>query len=709
MENKENSSPILLVTANDHETQALLEDTKFFEYDSGIQSDDDEDALHYNVGLFGQYSVVHFQIPEQASVRADGSLASVSAAIRNWDPVAVILVGIAFGKDNEDKPDPRQHIGDVLVSTRIIDYESGKVKGARLQSDGPQPEAGRHLQSAFKYHSKTWNHLIKDRAAQVQFGAILSGDKVVDDAKFKMKLFNEYKRAIGGEMEGRGAYAAARRSKLTEWIVVKAICDWGENKDNPNKEMDQVVAARSVASLLRHVFGGRNLEKLYSRAVKHSSYQAQSTERGDSAPKGYFINVGTTTCRLFQVRDDHRLVELKVIPYANSDYSDENYLSGVTQTVKSQILPEMTAGSAQLFLKVYADVGFNEIFESFEDPSRRTDFIREFYQETNLYFNIVSSKQTEENLKRLFANIGRRAAVINVDSQGADVLHLGEDGSKMYRIQIALSEIRDFVDSSNFPSVWTKAHVDTAKKYIRDQFNGALDGVVVDEAVLIKDELRFMTSMTYGLKLTNGSLSLTQPNYRRANFDKLFGIDLHRSLQLKYPEDDATVRRLYGFRYGHLLIETILDEVNNRTVIPKDDLTIHGNHLNAYVFNVVLSGSTHDGRDQFIIQAHDLVASIGVNVLSPQIVDGALANPISPDSEYEHLKAIDECDVLLVCNQGDNGYIGDATKCEIYYAYALKKTIAFWEDPPEVPNGAILNFIPRENWGAIDSMIPKTA
>ncbi len=95
-----------------------------------------------------------------------------------------------------------------------------------------------------------------------------------------------------------------------------------------------------------------------------------------------------------------------------------------------------------------------------------------------------------------------------------------------------------------------------------------------------------------------------------------------------------------------------------------------------------------------------MIGSMGANVLSPPILNGKLAQEITADSEYEHLKAIDECDVLFVCNRADDGYIGETTKCEIYYAYAMRKTIAFWREPPDDKR---LSFIPHEHWGAIKS------
>jgi len=257
--------PILLVTANKNETNALLQDNEYFKHSQGNRSSLPEDTLFYNIGYFGKYYVVHFELPEQGAERADASLPSIETAIRAYNPVAVILVGIAFGKDDEDKEgEERQRIGDVLISTRVTDYESGKVKAGKVEPDGSTPDAGRHLLSAFKYKVDSWQNIIDGRPAKYEFGQLLSGDKVVDDKEFKHRLLTLYPRAIGGEMEGRGAYSACRRHNLNEWIVVKAICDFADGYKGKDKQGRQLTAARSAVSLLKHVLSDEKvLDKIF--------------------------------------------------------------------------------------------------------------------------------------------------------------------------------------------------------------------------------------------------------------------------------------------------------------------------------------------------------------------------------------------------------------------------------------------------------------
>jgi nucleoside 2-deoxyribosyltransferase len=100
-----------------------------------------------------------------------------------------------------------------------------------------------------------------------------------------------------------------------------------------------------------------------------------------------------------------------------------------------------------------------------------------------------------------------------------------------------------------------------------------------------------------------------------------------------------------------------------------------------------------------MFQAQKIMEQIGATVLSPSVTsDRTLAKEITADTEYEHLKAIDDCDVLFICNNRDDGYLGESTKCHIYYAYAQKKTIAFWREPLADKQ---LSFIPHEYWEPI--------
>ena len=284
----------LFVTANKNEANALLKDEKFFPHISNEHSLLADDKNFYDLGYIENYEVVHFRLRRQGSARPGASQASIEKAIRAWKPDAVILLGIAFGKQKESAHKLGQQIGDVLIAETIQDYESGRVGKDSFRKDGKNPDCGEVLLSVFQNFCDQWQHSINGRLTKCYIGKVLSGDKVVDNKEFKRGfLFDLWPEAIGGEMEGRGAYAACIEQNLHEWIVVKAICDWGENKQNPNKQHDQELAAQSVVSLIKFIFSHENaFEKLPTYKTRKAKFpnKAHKTLFADKAPAANTID-----------------------------------------------------------------------------------------------------------------------------------------------------------------------------------------------------------------------------------------------------------------------------------------------------------------------------------------------------------------------------------------------------------------------------------
>ena len=677
---------LLLVTANTNETNALLGDSDF-KYET-VRSNDPNDIAFYNVGKYGCYDVVHFELNSQGSVGSDSSQLSIVSAINSFQPDAVILVGIAFGKEFHDSKNPSQKIGDVLISDKVADYESGKIKEGKVLSDGFIAESGRQLQSVFKFFSKTWTHEISGKKAASEFGMILSGDKVVDDREFKEKLIDRYPRAIGGEMEGRGAYSACRNRGLNEWIIVKAICDWADGTKSSDKEKNQIIAAESAVSLLNHIF---NNPKSFEKIPKLNSISSESQndikkEKEDII--GYFINFGVTTCRLFEVlRNEKVLKERMTISYDVSNPKSSKYLKGIIEHVKNEILPFINKDQKQLFLKTFADACFSDVFTS---ETKRNEFIMDFYNETNLYFNILSQKQTEENLRRLFKKFENGTAIVNIGSQYIDILVQRGNKFNMHNLKFTLNDVSSYISKHAIPEVWDETTISNIKAYIKEKIKDDISKIKAKNVVIIKDELKFMRNLGYPLKFEGGCDCIDFEDYKKSNREFLFCVDYRSEVEAN-NSDKAIANRLYGFKNGHVILEAIFDCVGTETIMPSDELSIHGS-LNAYIFNVVISGSTNAEKANYMIEAHRIMTEMGATVLSPRIVNGKLSKQ-TPATDIKHANAIRECDLLFISNK--DGYIGDQTGREIYGAYLLNKPIAFWREPTNVER---LEYIPHEQW-----------
>ena len=188
--------------------------------------------------------IVH-AICEMGAGGIGASQQRTSDVITHWKPAAVIAVGIAFGID-----ETKQQIGDVLVATQLRDYELSRVNedaSITLRADigstsDPLKNRLRTKDAVEKRKSRDW--------PKVRFGMLLCGQKLIDNVDYRNSLKLLEPEAIGGEMEGVGVYVSASREKV-DWIVIKAICDWGHDKNDAQKDARQKLAAKNAATVLK--------------------------------------------------------------------------------------------------------------------------------------------------------------------------------------------------------------------------------------------------------------------------------------------------------------------------------------------------------------------------------------------------------------------------------------------------------------------------
>lgn len=249
------------------------------------------------------------------AIGRDASILTVTEAIDVWKPCGVVMVGIAFGKD-----EAKQKIGDVLVAKTVINYESSRVSQENPEVRSKNVESGQILYNRF-YNKDDWTFIIDDTNSTPRFGSILSGEKLIDSKDFRDELFKQFPSAIGGEMEGFGLYSACTNKNISEWIIVKGICDWADGNKNSNKSSNQQVAAAAAVSLCESVFSEDSFAQLYNVDIQNTSKK-----------KEYRV---PTRNNLFHGRDC-------IFEQINQNFKNLNLvvLSGLSGVGKSQIARE---------------------------------------------------------------------------------------------------------------------------------------------------------------------------------------------------------------------------------------------------------------------------------------------------------------------------------------------------------------------------------
>jgi nucleoside phosphorylase len=202
---------------------------------------------YFELGNMGGNHVVLVQC-EVGSGTVGGSIVTAREAIAELQPRAVIMVGIAFGV----RPD-EQRITDVLVSTQVIQYEPSRIGtntfgGLTARGRGDRATASPMLLSRMRAATSGWT------GPRIQFGPILSGEKLVDHEPTRDSLVHNDPDAIGGDMEASGLYVAAVEARL-HWIIAKAICDWADGHKADDKLTRQASAANASAAFVIRALG----------------------------------------------------------------------------------------------------------------------------------------------------------------------------------------------------------------------------------------------------------------------------------------------------------------------------------------------------------------------------------------------------------------------------------------------------------------------
>ncbi|MDD5369416.1 MAG: hypothetical protein PHQ40_10035 [Anaerolineaceae bacterium] len=228
---------ILIVAVTDVEARALIE---VFRETTSIDPKPISvgDRVYHDLGVVSD-ARVYLALSEMGAGGLGAAQQTVQKGISALSPTAVIMVGIAFGVNHE-----KQNIGDIMVSQQISLYELQRVSKTEIIPRGDKPHASSRLIDYFRGASLYW------KIAKVQFGLILSGEKLIDSVDYREQLSGIEPDAIGGEMEGAGLYVACQDAHV-DWILVKAICDWADgNKGGPEKEANQTIAAKNAAKFV---------------------------------------------------------------------------------------------------------------------------------------------------------------------------------------------------------------------------------------------------------------------------------------------------------------------------------------------------------------------------------------------------------------------------------------------------------------------------
>jgi nucleoside phosphorylase len=265
------NADVLIITVTRVESLAVL---KAFEQTTGNKAKTItiDGRVYRDMGEI-QGSKIFMALSEMGAGGLGAAQQAVQKGIMALNPHAVIMVGIAFGVSEKD-----QSIGEILVSKQLMLYDLQKRgKNGKITPRGDRPHASPRLINYLQNAYLDWE------GDKVDFGLILTGDKLVDNINYRNSLIKLELEAIGGEMEGAGLYASCQDAKV-DWILVKAICDWADGNKHQDKKSRQELAAQNAATFVIYALQHAPLER--PPGLKNKSTSPNNTE-------GNYIGIAT--------------------------------------------------------------------------------------------------------------------------------------------------------------------------------------------------------------------------------------------------------------------------------------------------------------------------------------------------------------------------------------------------------------------------------
>jgi nucleoside phosphorylase len=217
-------------------------------------------------------------------------------AIAHFNPDVILFVGVAGGiKDVA--------LGDVVASTKVYGYESGKAE----QTFKPRPEIGLSaysLEQRARAEARRGDWLkrlsVTEPIPRVFVAPIAAGEKVIASRKSEVFQFlrSNYGDAVAVEMEGFGFLEAARANQQVSAMIIRGISDLIDGKAKVDKAGYQEIAARHASAFAFEILG----------KFQSAGKQSDTTTISPSKLKEEFLNASKDLLNWKRTLGDNQLI-----------------------------------------------------------------------------------------------------------------------------------------------------------------------------------------------------------------------------------------------------------------------------------------------------------------------------------------------------------------------------------------------------------------
>ena len=243
----------VIITALEEERDAMLD-----KLSKSIKLDKEPSDVHtyYSAVVHSkrrdksQYKVILTSLLDMGPLNATAQAVSV---VGRWHPKYVLLVGIACGIKEEVA------LGDVLIATQVADYTLGKQESGKRAIRWIVFPSGASILDSANNVEGNWEKDIKEKRPNSEIikrikGVLASGGDVIKDDQVIAAYSESWPKLIGIEMESGGVAAGIHQTTdKPEFLMIKAVSDFGKNKHDPEVKPWRHYACHAAAAFALNV------------------------------------------------------------------------------------------------------------------------------------------------------------------------------------------------------------------------------------------------------------------------------------------------------------------------------------------------------------------------------------------------------------------------------------------------------------------------